>query len=107
MAADSSAGVEFHGGKPGTVPNYTILRIPLHDPLNRVTMAEEKAGGTSFTPTCPDSGSVWCRQFGYDNAGNRWARCSCWRTSTVPDSWVNSSRHVGQALGGNWGDSGG
>ncbi len=29
------------------------------------------AGGTPFTPTCPDSGSVWCRQFGYDNGGNR------------------------------------
>jgi hypothetical protein len=28
-------------------------------------------GGTPFTPTCPDSDSVWCRQFGYDNAGNR------------------------------------
>ena len=43
----------------------------LHDSLNRISVAAEKTGGTPFTPTCPDSGSVWCRQFGYDNAGNR------------------------------------
>jgi hypothetical protein len=24
-----------------------------------------------FTPLCPDPNSVWCRQFGYDNAANR------------------------------------
>jgi RHS repeat-associated protein len=40
------------------------------DPLNRVTTVSERTGGTSFTPTCPDSSSVWCRQFSYDNSGN-------------------------------------
>jgi hypothetical protein len=33
--------------------------------------APERSGSSSFTPSCPDSGSVWCRQFGYDNAANR------------------------------------
>lgn len=53
------------GGQTMAVQSY------LHDSLNRISLAAEKTGGTPFTPTCPDSGSVWCRQFGYDNGGNR------------------------------------
>jgi RHS repeat-associated protein len=41
-----------------------------HDSLNRLVMASEYAGSNTFTLGCPDSGSVWCRQFAYDNAGN-------------------------------------
>jgi RHS repeat-associated protein len=42
-----------------------------HDSLNRLITAAEKT--TSFTgaPSCPDSSSVWCRQFNYDAPGNR------------------------------------
>ena len=31
----------------------------------------ERAGGASFSAACPDSSSVWCRQFSYDNLSNR------------------------------------
>src|ERR1019366_71970 len=52
------------GGQTMAVQEY------VHDPMNRLVTLSERAGGTSFSPTCPDSASVWCRQLSYDNSGN-------------------------------------
>jgi len=43
----------------------------LHDSLNRLVTVGERAGGASFSAACPDSSSVWRRQFSYDNLSNR------------------------------------
>jgi YD repeat-containing protein len=42
-----------------------------HDSLNRLLTASEKTAPFTSGPTCPDSTSVWCRQFNYDAPGNR------------------------------------
>jgi hypothetical protein len=68
------------GGQTVAVQEYK------HDSLNRVWMAEEKAGGTSFTPICPDSGSVRCQTFGYDAAGNRTVAAQTNFTATGRDA---------------------
>jgi hypothetical protein len=53
------------GGQTMAIQEYQ------HDALNRLALASEHAGSSSFNLTCPDSGSTWCRQFAYDNSGNR------------------------------------
>jgi YD repeat-containing protein len=42
-----------------------------HDSLNRLITASEKTGAFTTGPICPDSSSVWCRQYNYDAPGNR------------------------------------
>jgi RHS repeat-associated protein len=42
-----------------------------HDSLNRLLTASEKTAPFTNGPTCPDSTSVWCRQFNFDVPGNR------------------------------------
>jgi RHS repeat-associated protein len=94
------------GGQTLAVQEY------VHDPINRLTTASERcvnatgSGGCmassspTFSPTCPDSSSVWCRQFSYDNSGN----------VTVPNQnpgsngWdVASFNTKNQAVGSSWG----
>ena len=41
-----------------------------YDGVNRLLVADERTN-QSFTPACPDSGNVWCQQYGYDGFGNR------------------------------------
>lgn len=53
------------GGQTKAIQEYQ------HDALNRLTVASEYAGSANFNLGCPDSGSAWCRQFAYDNSGNR------------------------------------
>ena len=54
-----------------------------HDSLNRLLLASEHAGSNAFTLACPDAGSVWCRQFGYDDSGNRaMIRSDPWAAAT-------------------------
>jgi RHS repeat-associated protein len=42
----------------------------LYDKLNRLTLATENPSNSS-SAVCPDGGSQWFEQFGYDNYGNR------------------------------------
>src|ERR1035441_8946949 len=43
---------------------------------------------TESSPACPDSGSVWCRQYGYDAPGNR---TIAGRSPNGSESWDVSS----------------
>ena len=59
-----------------------------HDSLNRLLTASEKPGPFTSGPTCPDSTSVWCRQFNYDAPGNR---TTAGRSPSGAESWDVSS----------------
>jgi YD repeat-containing protein len=59
-----------------------------HDSLNRLLTASEKTAAFTAPPSCPDSGSVWCRQFGYDAPGNR---TIAGRSPNGSESWDVSS----------------
>jgi len=48
----------------------TITQDYTHDGVNRLLLAAEYTNGTA-TPSCPDTTSQWCTQFGYDAYGNR------------------------------------
>ena len=41
-----------------------------YDGVNRLLTVDERTT-SAFTPSCPDGGSVWCQQYGYDATGNR------------------------------------
>ena len=54
--------------------NANVISTAYHyDAVHRLDLAAEKLGtaASSFTASCPDSGSVWCFQYGYDVYGNR------------------------------------
>jgi YD repeat-containing protein len=53
---------------PGT--GQTIGQTYLYYTVNRLMVAAEKPSNAA-APVCPDAGSNWCEQFGYDNYGNR------------------------------------
>jgi len=48
----------------------TITQDYTYDGVNRLLLAAEYTNGTA-TPSCPDTTSQWCTQFGYDAYGNR------------------------------------
>jgi RHS repeat-associated protein len=54
-------------------PSGTVQAVQefQHDALNRIQVASEHPGSSTFSLTCPDSGSTWCQQFSYDRSGNR------------------------------------
>ncbi len=83
------------GGQVQAVQEY------VHDSLNRLIVASERSLSTSFNPVCPDSGSVWCRQFSYDNSGNRTVTA---RTPPGTDSWdVGTFDSKNRILDTGWG----
>jgi RHS repeat-associated protein len=51
----------------GGAPVETVYR---YDGLNRLKLANETPTSPS-NPLCPDAGSHWCQQYGYDARGNR------------------------------------
>ena len=75
------------------------------DSLNRLALAAERAGTAGFTPTCPDSASVWCRAKptirrgtgGWAVGSRATARTRCGRSSrgrngTTRQPWISSRR---------------
>ena len=72
-----------------------------HDSLNRLLTASEKPAQFTVQPSCPDSTSVWCRQFGYDAPGNR---TIAGRSPNGSESWdVNSiSSSTNKILDAGW-----
>ena len=66
------------GGNNGNVRSQTVTVLngaPLgtqyaYDGLNRLKLATEEPT-SPLSPVCPDAGSHWCQQYGYDARGNR------------------------------------
>lgn len=89
------------GGQTRSVQAYT------HDSLDRLTAASEWPGATAGTLMCPDSTSLWCRQYQYDTEGNRTISAT---SSTNTDQWQAGTYNAAnnQATGAGWSyDAGG
>jgi len=52
---------------PAMTPLLTVYR---YDNVQRLTRVVERPTNAT-SPACPDSGSVWCLNYGYDSRGNR------------------------------------
>jgi len=56
----------------GATGMSAITQVYTYDGVNRLLVAAENPSNTS-SPMCPDSSSVWCRQYSNDAFGNRTA----------------------------------
>jgi RHS repeat-associated protein len=81
------------GGQPQAIQTYQ------HDALNRLSIAAERTGLSTFNPICPDSASVWCRQFTYDNTGNRKIAANSLPTDNWDVTSFNSKNQVSSPAG--------
>jgi RHS repeat-associated protein len=73
-----------------------------YDALNRLTLADERAGAAGFTPACQDGSGVWAEQYSYDTFGNRAVPCQSsnlsgltWEVTSVSSYNTSTNRITG------------
>ena len=79
-----------------TVGAWSASQSYTYDAVNRLASAVEEPTSPSSLE-CPDEGSSWCEEFGYDGRGNQWVSAASFSPSPLTptsSSWFGDDNRL-------------